>query len=120
VVFWLVSGGGWWGVRGADGDGALHVLCYRAFGVAPGRERRGGLGDGPDADAALAAGYQLGQDGGLGAGQGGAGAGARGLHGAADGVQGGGEGDPVRVQPGAGRGQRDDGADRLVDGQAGP
>src|SRR5689334_24463911 len=60
----------------ADGDGARGVLCYRAFGVAPGGERREGPGDGPDADAALAAGDQLGRDGGLGLGQGGGGVGS--------------------------------------------
>jgi len=57
-------------------------------------------GDGPDADAALAAGYQLGQDG-ASRWPGRRGGWWRGFHGAADGVQGGGEGDPVRVQPGA-------------------
>jgi len=36
------------------------------------------------------------------------------------GVQRGGEGDPAGVQPGAGRGAGDQGAQGLVDGQVGP
>ena len=86
----------------------------------PGGERRGWLGDRPDADAAAAFGDELGEDVGFGLGQGRVRAGARGFQGAADGVQRGGEGDPVGVQAGAGRGADDDGPDGLVDGQVGP
>jgi len=96
------------------------VLCQGAFdGVAgwPGLPGRDG---GPDADAAVAAGDELGEDAGPGFGEGGVRAGPGGRQGAADGVQGGGEGDPVRVQAGGGGGQADDGADGLVDGEVGP
>jgi hypothetical protein len=116
----LAGGGLWWLGEVADGDGALGVLCYGAFRIAAGREWRGWLGDGADADPAFAAGYQHGQYGGFGFGQGLVRAGPREGQGAADGMQGGGEGDPVRVDAGAGGGQGDDGADGLVDDQVGP
>jgi hypothetical protein len=87
--------------------------------AAPGRVGGYRLGHGAGADAALPLGDQAGQDLGFGRCQGGGQAGA-GVQGPLGGVQRGGEGDPAGVDPGAGGGADDDGADGLVGGQVGP